>query len=346
MPVREKKKEKEEIPSADVYVLQGDDELSIGEIIGELAGRFASVGFAEMNFVRLDGRGLPKSDLANHVNMLPMGGANRLIVIDAALDFIRGREKAAWLESLVAGMPASTVLALVVNDSRKYSQGKMIWQAVGSNHSLKKALKNANRPIAWLEKPLPSFREMPEWIANEASAQGVEIEGRAATELASLVGNNLFQARNEITKAASYAGEGQEITRDMIRLLCSPSREEDIFALVDAAGQRNPAKALGLLNSLMRDQPIQYIFSMVVRQIRLLIIAKEIIQEGGDDKKIATEVGTHPFVARKLMDQAPRFSMRELETIYQRLDCMDEESKTGNATPEVMLEILIADLSK
>jgi len=83
---------------------------------------------------------------------------------------------------------------------------------------------------------------------------------------------------------------------------------------------------------------------MVARQIRLVFIAKEIMGEGGDDKTIAAEANMHPFVARKFVQQAPRFSMDEQETIYCRLDHMDELSKNGNATQEVLLESLIADL--
>jgi len=132
----------------------------------------------------------------------------------------------------------------------------------------------------------------------------------------------------------------------MIRLLCSPSREEDVFAMVDAAGQRNPGKALALLNALLRDQPLPFVFSMVARQFRLLIIAKEIMQEGGDEYAIAAEGNLHAFVAKKLAAQAPRFSMSELVDIYHQLDRMDERAKTGDATLEVMLETLIADLSK
>ena len=48
-------------------------------------------------------------------------------------------------------------------------------------------------------------------------------------ELANLVGSNLFQARQEITKALSYVGDGGTVTREDVRLLCSQSREEDIF---------------------------------------------------------------------------------------------------------------------
>ena len=44
--------------------------------------------------------------------------------------------------------------------------------------------------------------------------------------------------------------------------------------MVDAVGQRDARKALGLLRALMQDQPIQYIFTMLVRQVRLLIIGQ------------------------------------------------------------------------
>lgn len=70
------------------------------------------------------------------------------------------------------------------------------------------------------------------------------------------------------------------------------------------------------------------------------------MRDSGDDKSIAAEVNLHPFVARKLAEQAPRFNMDELETIYRSLDCLDEQSKTSNATLDAMLETLIAYLSR
>ena len=326
--------------------MQGDDDLAVGSLLREMKRRYSDGSFGEMNHVRLNAATLTKSELANHINMLPLGGGCRLVVLDEALEAIKTKEDLAWMESQLKTMPPTTAVALVVSDSKKYVKGQMVWQSVGPGHTLRKMLKGLERKIEWKECPKPTQREMPEWIANQARELGVEMEGRAAAELANLVGDDLFQARQEIIKAASYAGEGQAITRDMVRLLCSPSREEDIFAMVDAAAQRNPGKALSLFNALLRDQLVQYIFSMIVRQFRLLIIAKEIMREGGDDKVIAAEANLHPFIARMLAEQAPRFSMDELETIYCRLDCMDEQSKTGNATLDVMLESLIADLSQ
>ena len=200
--------------------------------------------------------------------------------------------------------------------------------------------------MEWIEKPLPSLREMPEWIMNEALTQGAKFDRSAAAELANLVGNDLFQARQEIGKALSYCGKDETITREVVRLLCSQSREEDIFDMVDAVGQRDARKALGLLRALMQDQPIQYIFTMLVRQMRLLIMVREVMDEGGGEKEVISACGVAPFIARKLLDQCRRFNMSELESIFQRLDCMDESSKTGTATLDVELETLVAELSR
>jgi DNA polymerase III delta subunit len=70
------------------------------------------------------------------------------------------------------------------------------------------------------------------------------------------------------------------------------------------------------------------------------------MDEGGSEKDVITTCGVAPFIARKLMDQCRRFSMLELESIYRRLDGMDESSKTGTATQDVELETLVAELSR
>lgn len=338
--------EKPSLPEADIYILQGDDELSIQEIIHSLVERVDSGAFAGMNSVRLDGRAAQCGEMANHINMLPLGGSKRLVVVDYVLEALKAKADQEWLAETVKSMPETTILALVIPDSQKFRSGEMVWQAAGKGHWLRKVLKDSGKSVEWVEKPLPSLREMPEWIMNEALSQGAKFDGRAAAELANLVGNDLFQARQEIGKALSYCGKDEPIIRDVVRLLCSQSREEDIFDMVDAVGQRDARKALGLLRALMQDQPIQYIFTMLVRQARLLIMVREAMDEGGSEKEVIAVCSVAPFIARKLMDQSRRFSMRELESIYRRLDCMDESSKTGTATLEVELETLVAELSR
>jgi len=331
---------------ADIFIFQGDDELSIQESLRSLIKQFDSGAFAGMNSVRVDGRAIQRGELANHINMLPLGGEKRLVVVDHILESLKAKADQEWLAEILKAMPETTVLAMVIPDSQKYKSGEMAWQAAGKGHWLRKALKDSGKSVEWVEKPLPSLRDMPGWVMKEALAQGAKFDKSAAAELANLVGNDLFQARQEIGKALSYCGKDETITRDVVRLLCSQSREEDIFDMVDAAGQRDARKALGLLRALLQDQPIQYIFTMLARQIRLLIIAKEVMDESGSEKEVIPACGVAPFLARKLMEQARRFGMNELTAIFRKLDGMDESSKTGIASLDVELETLVAELSR
>ena len=333
-------------PNADIVVLQGDDELSIREAIAELARRQDAGGFGEMNSARLDGKTAVRAEVASALNMLPLGLTRRLVVLENALDCARSKDGSGWLSDLLKKMPASTQVVLVVPDTKRFKAGNLQWETVGEGHWLRGVLKEGGRQVAWLEMPLPGVREMPDWILREAKAQGVRFESGAAAELAAMIGVDLFQARQEVSKARSYVGEDGTVTRAMVRLLCSQSREEDIFALVDALGGRDARRALGLLNALLADQPAQYIFSMVARQVRLLLIAKEINAEGGGEREISAASKAHPFVARKLLEQCRRFSMEELRGIYRQLDELDEASKTGKGSLDVGLETLIAQLAR
>ncbi len=342
----------EPIPQADVYVLQGDDELSIKDDLKALSDCIQADVSGEPEVVYLDGRGLERAAFTQALNSLSLFNPARLVVLEQALDALREKEDGTWLADTLKQIPQNTILALVIPDERRYSKGEWLWNKVGKGHWLRRSLTDSGKNVAWIEKPLPSQRDMPAWIMAEAKRQAGEsradnpFDGRAAAELANLVGNNLFQARQEIAKALSYAGPGGSVTREVVRLLCSQSREEDIFAMMDALGARNAQLALSLLDRLQQDLPAQYIFSMLARQVRLLIMAREVLDGGGNQDELAARARLHGFVAGKAMTQCRHFSMKELEELYSHLDRMDEEAKTGSATLEVAMETLIADLAR
>jgi len=329
-----------------VWVIQGDDALAKQEAVHGLIKRHCAGSPGEMNLSRLDAAAAARAEISTALGMLPLGGEKRLVVLDQALEAAKGRDGQAWLEGALKALPESTVLALVVHDSQKYRGGRMVWQAVGEGHWLHQALEESGKFCRWLELPLPTARDMPGWIMVEVKRQGGEFEPGAAAELARLIGSDTLLARSEVAKALSFtAGEGK-VTRSVVRLLCSPSREEDVFKMLDAVGKRDARTALGMLGGLLRDQPIQYVFMMLVRQARLLMMAKEVLAEGGGEPQVIAESGVHSYVAGKLMEQSRHFRMEELEGIYRQLDRMDEGAKTGHETLEISLETLIAELSR
>jgi DNA polymerase-3 subunit delta len=81
---------------------------------------------------------------------------------------------------------------------------------------------------------------------------------------------------------------------------------------------------------------------MIVRQFRLLILAREVIDQGGRKEQIQAVLSLHPFVAGKLDGQARRFQMNELEEAYRRLVQVDETVKTSQAPEALALEYFIS----
>jgi DNA polymerase-3 subunit delta len=119
-----------------------------------------------------------------------------------------------------------------------------------------------------------------------------------------------------------------------------------IFDLVDALGNRNGRKASLLLQQKLNEgiDPF-YLFSMFVRQFRLLIQVKELADAGYRPQGISRELKLHSFVVGKLFQQARGFSQRELEQIYRRLLDVDVDVKTGQDDMQTALHLLVANLT-
>ena len=339
---------KESVPSllADIIILQGDDRLSIKEEIAAISVEVWKDAFSKLNTTHLDGSVLNFKEISMQLNILPLGGNKRIVILDNGQETIGKKGAQDWLQDVLSNYSPTTMLVLILKDEKKFRKGAMVWEAISVEHWLKKTIKQFSGDARWVELSLPSDREMPDWIMKETEKQGGKFHPRAAVELSRLVGNDLFQARQEIEKAIFYVGGDKQVGADVIRLLCASSKEESVFALVDAVGQRKGKLALKLLRELSAEMPIQYIFSMLVRQVRLLILAKEALAEGGGEKRVMTACKLrYTFIAKKLINQARHFSIEALEDIYQLLDHMDEDSKVGRVTLGAALDGLVASIA-
>jgi DNA polymerase-3 subunit delta len=340
------KKESVSSHLADIVILQGDDRLSIEEEIAAITEEAGQDAFSELNTTHLDGSALNFNEISMRLNMFPLGGNKRIVFLDNALETIGKKGARDWLQEILSNFSPATMLVLILEDEKKFRKGAMVWEAVGAEHWLKETTNRFSGDARWIEFSLPSDRNMPDWIMKEAEKQGGIFHPRAAVELSRLVGNDLFQARQEIGKAIFYVGDDKRVSVDVVRLLCTSTKEESVFALVDAVGQRKGKLALKLLRELSTEMPIHYIFSMLVRQVRLLILTKEALADGGDEKGVMASCKLrHTFIAKKLISQARHFSIEALEDIYRTLDRMDEDSKVGRVTLDAALDGLIARIT-
>jgi DNA polymerase-3 subunit delta len=183
------------------------------------------------------------------------------------------------------------------------------------------------------------------WILSHCQEMGASIDQDAAQLLAELVAEDPFLAHQELSKLSIYVDGQRPISVADVELLTPFHAQSDIFAMVDAAGDRNGKVALKHLHRLLEEEDPRYIFVMLVRQFRLIIQAREAI-ELGQNPKAALPSKTPDFVIKKISAQAQNFQLRDLERMYRELLEIDLASKTGGPELEVALDHFIADLTR
>ncbi len=352
------------LPEQNILVCHGDDEIAISKYIHSLESELNGDSMGEMNISRLDGKICSEADLSNIVNSIPFFTERRLVILTNPFAKLgRGKkidedeiedEKSSSGDvkkkfiSFLDGVPESTLLALIVDDSGKldYRTGEYKWDVLKPSNFLVKWLKQNNQKVLLVPFPLPSENDMPGWIQKEAVSKKCKFSPAAATELAQYVGNDTRLAAMEIEKLALFVGGERSVEAQDVMNLSTSTASGTIWNLVDAIGTKNTGHAMTLYHQLLESREAQYeIFPMIIRQFRLLLMAREVLDERGNKQMIMSDLGVAPFVAEKLIGQASKFTMNGLKKIYLQLMKIEEESKTSGGDLETAIDVLILSVA-
>lgn len=187
--------------------------------------------------------------------------------------------------------------------------------------------------------------QLAAWIRRRARAKDVDIDAKALRSLISAAGNDLRRIDQELEKLAAMAGYRGSISAEDVRALVAENIEEDVFGLVDALGMRRTREAMRLLRQALYARANElYLLSMVARQIRLLLAARDVADSGLSPGDVQRTLRLHPYVARKLQPQVGRFTSEELLMMQRRVLRADQEIKTGRIEPSLALEMLVLDI--
>lgn len=180
------------------------------------------------------------------------------------------------------------------------------------------------------------------WIKQEAERMGGRIGEREARQLSAFCGSDLWRLSNEMSK---LIGCNKNISIDHIRLLVREDTEEKIFDAVDGLINGDIKKALTHFNNSFKssdDWPKT--FGLIVSQYRNLLKIKTLQEEKILQNKIADKLKIHPFVVKKLLPVASKYSIQELRDKYKSLLEADFRIKTGQDSFQAMLERMILGL--
>lgn len=308
----------------------------------------------DFNFTVVDGEEKPLTEIISLAVMAPFFAEKRLVVVRNAR-FFSGKKGASDTPGQESGnsegnedQPGTArteeapLLKYLANPN---PAACLIFDAGDQADRRKKIYREIAKTGKVIEFTLLKPDDLTAWLEKQARLAGKTLSPGAPAEILARAGNSLQALSVEIQKLISYAGENSAITVDDVKAVISPHPEEDVFAVVDAIGEKNPARAIAGIDRLIRQKhPPPVILAMVARQIRLILRAGEALRTGTRYGELASRVGVHPFVAKKMAAQQKNFDRRQLIRSLQWLHDLDVSVKTGRQEFMAGMEMFILDV--
>lgn len=333
-----------------IYVFHGADSFSMKEAVAALREAVGPVDVRDANTTVVSAQELSPPQLVQLCHAVPFLADRRLVLVQGLLDSVGGdapgargpRRSAAarrrrapdagpWraLGDTLAGLPPTTDLVFQDGPLRR------------------------NNPLLRDLAPIAQVREFPvlrgvhlqRWVLQRGAAHDATLTPGAALLLAEMVGGDLWALSNEVEKLSLYC-RGRAVQERDVRQLVGQTREASIFAAVDAALLSRTGPALQLVHRLLDDgAPVSYVLFMLARQVRLVLLAQELLRERVPNDEAGRRLGiASEFPLRKTMDMARQLPPARLRTAHSLLLETDVAIKTGVLEERVALELLIARL--
>jgi DNA polymerase-3 subunit delta len=328
------------------YILSGEDDFSIAHELDTIKKNIGDQGMLSTNTNTLDGKTVSADEFKAVCESAPFLSEKRLVIVRGLLDRFGAKapssrqaktpkkieQQAAAYEvfgNCIFKLPPSTELVLIEDELKDANPLlKMI--------SVKAKIKNF---------PMLKAPELKIWVTNKIIEDGAKISLPALNLLIRLIGSNLWVMSSELNKLESYA-YGRQIEEKDVKALVSYTQETKIFTLVDAIMEFKASESESLLQQMLdQGATASYILSMIYRQMRLIVRARDLKRQGVKEADMRARLGVaSEYVVKKTLEQAARYSMPRIKQVYQQLLDTDIAIKTSKYTEELALNILIAEL--
>ncbi len=330
------------------YILYGKDDFSLQQKLEEIKKELDNQEMLAVNTSIFDDRQLSLSQLKDACSAVPFLCPYRLVIAKGLLGRFElksgserrttrsraklnsGLEEWMGLAEYVRQMPPTTILVLIDGE-------------IKANNRLLKSV--ASQAKVMVFAPV-SDRNLSDWIQDRVKQGGGTISPGAVKLLVGLVGADLWTMSSEIDKLLAYCS-GQVIIEDSVKQVTSYAREANIFSLVDAIleGRRNVAQQL-LHRLLQEGASPSYVLAMITRQLRLIVIAKDLGPKLSRPENRNRLGPTSGYGLEKAVKQAKSYTLERIKKAYHKLLEADIAIKTGKYDSDLALDLLVVELGQ
>jgi len=342
-----------------VYAFHGEESFRVDRARDAVLGLLGDATGAEVE--HRDARDVSLSEVLESLLEVSLFSSRRVVAVRQAQQLAPGGK--AELEALTrfseSWDPDGNILVL--------SAG----QAFDKRTRFYKALLSIGAVVAF---PGLRGRDLSRWVVEEASRRDLSIGKQAQDTLLARTGNSLRQVDLELEKLSLWISPRKEILAEDVEAVVPRSKEDVIFDLTGALGDRQVSAGLRFLRELrFRGATPLMILSMLGREVRFLLQAKllgDVVERTGWNERIGFDqftrsvwprvkseveppsgnpryhlLGANPYVAFLVLRRARQFSLSELRRGIHLISRTDLALKSTTQSPDALLERLIIELA-
>lgn len=268
----------------------------------------------------------------NDLDTMPFLAPARVVIVEGADPFITSHR-----ESLEKYAAKPSRVGVLILEAKTFPE----------TTKLAKALPDAAKIVC----KTPRLDALPDWMREWAeSAHGKRLMPDAATMLLERIGPRMGLLAAEINKLATAAGDKPAIGPEDVDRLVIRSREANVFHILDAVGDGQPGKALGLLEELFQagEAPLAVLGALTFQLRRLAAFSRHVA--AGLTLESAMDAAGVPKWAQarqSFQKQARHLGRRRLQKLSEWLVDVNAGLKGANPLPpQVQVERLIVRLAR
>jgi DNA polymerase III delta subunit len=320
---------KSPVYDAPAYLLLAPDNYLLEEEERALAGALIPPEARQMSMMAVHGEEADPGEIVDFLQAYSFFGGRKLLVI-------RGIEKMDDWKDLLPYLADPNPASCLVMTSTASLKGR--------DHKARLGALAARAKV--IERKRPGGAGLAEWVRKRYAAAGKRVDDRVVHALVEAAGSDLATLAAEVEKTALYAGEDETVAPAHLEAVLAGGEEGNIFAFLDAVGERDLPGALRLGRALTTaDARPDYLVHMLARLLRQLVRGKGLMRQGMSAIHAARELGmSWDFQQKKFAVQLSRWAEPDLLSALDRMSAGDLAVKRSRLPAEVLVDSLLMRL--
>lgn len=337
-----------------IIFFYGENDFTISQKTKGLQEKFIrEVDSSGQNIFSFDGEKINLNELTNQISNGSLFSNKKMILIS---DLIKNKQKnilKSLLEYLQKNKSSdSDDIIIFIEKNIKEKNNSLLKISAGKESVLNKEEKEfynflRNQKFTQEFKNFTSF-ELNNFVKKELATFNLKIDNKESQLLLAISGNDPWNLYNEIKKIANFKlgqNQGDKILSEDIEKISSGVFSENIFSFTDAVSARN----LNLASKILEEQYVAgsepvYILSMLLRQFKILLQIRELLDLNYNTAKIISSLKLHPFVINKGINQAKNFESKKLKKIINILAETELQNRQGSPNVKAIINLLVATI--